>query len=72
MFVRLYTAKCIHFKEPSVCVFSYVADEDVRLGEEVTDEKRNAGKERGGFGGTTGSVLSQETHPLSHTYTHTV
>lgn len=45
-----------------------MADEDVRLREEVTDEKRNAGKERGGIKGTTGSALSSGTHPCSHTH----
>lgn len=57
-----------------MCVFPYVVDKDVRLREEVTDVKKNAGKQRreeGGAGGMTGSALSEGTHPWPHTYAHT-
>lgn len=61
----------LHRSEPSVCVFSYLADEDVRLREEVTDEKRNAGKESAGDQGYNRFSLEfGDTPLLSHTHTH--
>lgn len=62
----------LHRSEPSVCVSSYVADEDVRLREEVTDEKRNAGKESAGDQGYNRFSLEfGDTPLLSHTHTRT-